>query len=82
LGSPLASCLAAAVAVHAVRGACTTVLYVFRRLTVRVSEEELRAWKEEAWRARMSLSAWVRARLSGEIPEKERKDEEEREDVS
>jgi predicted HicB family RNase H-like nuclease len=40
-------------------------------LTIRVSEEELKAWKEEAWQARMSLSAWVRAKLSGEALEPE-----------
>lgn len=38
--------------------------YMESKLTVRVSEEELAAWKEAAWLRRTSLSDWVRKVLS------------------
>ena len=42
---------------------CTAVpycAYMGSKLTVRVSEGELAAWKEAAWLRRTSLSDWVR----------------------
>lgn len=34
-----------------------------QKLTVRVTEEQLAAWKEAAWTRKITLSDWVRAVL-------------------
>lgn len=48
-----------------------------RLVTVRLSDEEIERWKEEAWRRKLSLSAFirtvVRAALSSDLADEERR---------
>lgn len=38
------------------------------RLDLRLSEDELSRWREQALRAGMSLSGWIRATVDGSVP--------------